>query len=128
MRRLAARGERLVQFAEGGSREVTEEGTMIGRIRESGQGKLGCIFWALLFVVGVMVAVKMIPVRAHVAELTDYAEEQAKWAGRSQPEAIRNRLYNKARELELPVAKEQEVEPVGKGEAPWMENAEEGDQ
>ena len=78
---------------------------MSGRRQQSGQGKLGCILWSLVFLVGILAAVKMVPVRARVAQLTDYAEEQAKWAGRQSADKIRTRLHNKARELDLPLQK-----------------------
>jgi hypothetical protein len=56
-----------------------------------------------------MAAVKMVPVRIAVGELTDYAAEQAKWAGNRPAEQIQGALVNKARELELPVTKENVV-------------------
>lgn len=91
-----------------GSRMIEiEERTMIARVRQSGEGKLGCIVWVLLFTIATMAAVKMIPIRVAVGELTDYASEQAKWAGGSESDAIKNRLYNKARQLDLPLSKEQ---------------------
>lgn len=77
----------------------------MGRWSQSGQGKLGCILWTLVLAVGILAAVKMIPVRVRVAELTDYAEEQAKWAGGQSADKIRTRLHNKAQELDLPLAK-----------------------
>lgn len=86
--------------------ERLEEETTVARVRQAGQGKIGCILWILAFAIGAMAAAKMIPVRVKVGELTDYASEQAKWAGGSQPDKIRQRLYNKARELGLPLEKD----------------------
>lgn len=80
---------------------------MVTRIRQSGQGKLGCIVWVLLFVIGAMAASKMIPIRMKVGQLTDFAAGQAERAGRAPADTIRNRLFKKAQELDLPVAKEQ---------------------
>ena len=79
----------------------------MARLRQAGQGKIGCVLWVLAFTIAAMAAFKMIPVRIKVGELTDYASEQAKWAASQEAEKIRTRLHNKARELELPVAKEQ---------------------
>jgi hypothetical protein len=82
---------------------------MVARARQSGQGKFGCFLWILAFSIGLMAAVKMVPVRIAVGELTDYAAEQAKWAGNRPAEQIQGALVNKARELELPVTKENVV-------------------
>ena len=79
----------------------------MARVRQAGQGKIGCVLWVLAFVIAAMAATKMIPVRVKVGQLTDYASEQAKWAASQPADKIRTRLHNKARELELPVSKEQ---------------------
>ncbi|MDX1630313.1 MAG: hypothetical protein R3234_00470 [Thermoanaerobaculia bacterium] len=88
---------------------------MIGRRHQSGQGKLGCVLWTLVFLVAILAAVKMIPVRVRVAELTDYAEEQAKWARGQSADKIRERLHNKARQLDLPIEKKNIHVEKGRG-------------
>lgn len=71
--------------------------------RESGQGKVGCIIWALAFAVAALVAYKMIPIRVNVAELKDFMDEQAMFAYNAPPERLKKAIVDKARELELPI-------------------------
>jgi len=73
--------------------------------RQSGDGKLGCILWSLLLVVGGMIGWKAIPVKIASSELYDYMVEQAKFAQRSKPDALKERIYKKAREVNLPLDK-----------------------
>jgi hypothetical protein len=71
----------------------------------AGEGKLGCILWLALLLVGGMIAWKAIPVKIASAELQDFMVEQAKFAANSPAEAIQTRIFNKARDLDLPVDK-----------------------
>jgi hypothetical protein len=75
---------------------------MKGR-NQAGDSKIGCILWALLLAIGVLIAWKAIPVKIASSELYDYMVEQAKWAGGAPADVIQRRVYNKAIELGLPV-------------------------
>jgi hypothetical protein len=50
-----------------------------------------------------MIAWKVVPVRIKSSELSSYMEEQAKFAYRASPAALKKRIVAKARELRLPV-------------------------
>jgi len=71
-----------------------------------GQGKIGCIIWLLVLLAVVGVAAKLIPVKIRSAELYDFMEEQAMFAGRTKPDEIKKRILRRAEELELPLTKE----------------------
>jgi hypothetical protein len=82
--------------------------------RQAGDGKIGCILWALLLAIGVMIAWKAIPVKIASSELYDFMVEQAKWAAGAPADVIQRRVFNKAVELGLPVdAKKITVEKPG---------------
>ncbi len=80
----------------------------------SGEGRLGCVLWLSLLVGLIVVAWGAVPVTIHSAELYDYMDEQAKFAGRVTPEVLKKRILKRAVELELPVKeKDIKVERVG---------------
>ena len=70
-----------------------------------GQGKIGCIIWLLVLLAVVGIAAKLIPVKIRSAELYDFMEEQALFAGRTKPEEIKKRILRRAQELDLPLTK-----------------------
>jgi hypothetical protein len=70
-----------------------------------GQGKLGCVLWLLLLLAFVMVCYKVIPVKIRSAELYDFMEEQAMFAGRTKVEELKKRILDRARDLDLPLDK-----------------------
>jgi hypothetical protein len=73
---------------------------------ESGNGRIGCILWALGLAVVVLICWKAVPVKIASAELYDFMEEQAKFSGLSQ-EAMKKGILLRARELDLPVQEKQ---------------------
>jgi hypothetical protein len=79
------------------------------RARRAGDSKLGCAVWLLALVVVALICWKAIPVKLASAELYDYMEEQAKFAGNAPPEVLKKQILQKARELELPVSEKQLV-------------------
>jgi hypothetical protein len=72
----------------------------------AGEGRLGCMLWVALLVVGGLIAWKAIPVKIAAAELQDFMVEQAKFAAAATPETISGRIFNKARDLDLPLDKQ----------------------
>lgn len=70
-----------------------------------GQGKLGCILWLIVLLAVVGIAAKLIPIKIRSAELYDYMEEQAMFAGRAGTETLRKRILDRAKDLELPLDK-----------------------
>ena len=76
------------------------------RLRARGEGKIGCILWALVFAVVGLVAWKMIPVKIASSQLYDYMEDESKFAAGNTVETMKKRIIEKARELELPLKEE----------------------
>ncbi|MGE0640779.1 MAG: hypothetical protein AB7G12_04930 [Thermoanaerobaculia bacterium] len=76
---------------------------MAKRRGQAGEGKLGCILWSLLLLIGVMITWKAVPVKIATSELYDFMVEQAKWAGNTPAEVMQRRIFGKADELGLPV-------------------------
>lgn len=73
------------------------------RRSERGEGNLGCIVAVLIFAIVVVIAIKAVPAKLAVAELTDYAGELADRA--TSPgmtdEAIAQRILERANKLRL---------------------------
>lgn len=70
-----------------------------------GEGKIGCIIWVLVLLAVVGIAAKLIPIKIRSAELYDFMEEQAMFAGRRGPEDLKKSILRRAKELELPLTK-----------------------
>jgi hypothetical protein len=70
-----------------------------------GDGKIGCIIWLLALLAVIGIAAKLIPIKIRSAELYDFMEEQALFAGRRTPEQLKNAILGRAEELELPLDK-----------------------
>lgn len=73
------------------------------RLGSRGEGRLGCFLWAVVLGVGIMIAVKAIPVKLTDVEFGDFIEEQAQFSGRTSGEEIRGRILRKAQELKIPL-------------------------
>jgi hypothetical protein len=74
---------------------------------ERGEGRLGTMFALALLVVMIYLGFKVVPVMINSYTLKDFMEEEARFASvRRDDEEIRTRVFNKARELELPISKE----------------------
>ena len=70
---------------------------------QSGEGRIGCIIWVTLLAIGILVGSKMIPVKIATSQLYDFMDEQAKWAATTPPEVLRDRIFVKSNELNLPL-------------------------
>ena len=80
---------------------------MRSRAAERGSGNLGCILWALVLIIGVMVAWKAIPVKIASAEMYDYMDEVARTAGvNTTAEEVKKAILARAADLKLPVDKD----------------------
>ncbi len=72
--------------------------------RQAGEGIVGCVVWAALLGIVLLVAVKMLPVKVASAELEDFMVEQAKFVGRrANADRIKKAILDKADQLGLPV-------------------------
>ena len=79
-----------------------------------GQGKIGCILWLLVLAAVIGIAAKLIPIKIASAELSDFMEEQAMFAGRKGPEELKNRILSRAAQLDIPLKKKNlEVKRLG---------------
>jgi len=84
------------------------------RFAERGEGNFGCILWIAVLGLAVLIGVKMVPVKIASSQLYDYMEEQSKFAATAAPEALAKGIVGKAKDLELPVTKDDvKVERVG---------------
>lgn len=87
---------------------------MSRRVGERGEGNLGCILWAAALGLAILIAVKMVPIKIASSQLYDFMEQQAQFASGASPEAIAKSIVDKAKELDLPVVKEDvHVEKIG---------------
>lgn len=68
-----------------------------------GQGRFGCILWAVALGLAVLVAWKAVPVKLADVELADFIEQQVQFAGGSTDEQIRKRILQRAKELDIPL-------------------------
>jgi hypothetical protein len=73
---------------------------------QRGEGQLGCVFGALLLLIGIFIAYKMIPVKVKAAELRQVVVDQAKAAGTRGDDQIEKAILRKAEDLQLPVTKD----------------------
>lgn len=68
-----------------------------------GEGKLGCVIWALVFLLAGLIAYKALPVKLASAQLYDYMDDQARFGARTSAEALKDSIVRRAKELDLPV-------------------------
>ena len=79
---------------------------MNDRKRERGDGRVGFLISLALLGAGVFVGVKVIPVRVNAYEFRDFIQEECRFAAtRASDKEIYTRIYDKARELRLPLEK-----------------------
>lgn len=73
---------------------------------ERGEGRAGTIISLLILVVLIYLGIKYVPVMINSYSFRDYIEEEARYAAvRKGDEEIRDRVFQKATELTLPVDK-----------------------
>ena len=72
--------------------------------RERGEGRLGTLFALTLLAVLIYLGVKVVPVMVNTYAFRDFLQEEARFASvRKNDDEIRQRIFRKARELDLPV-------------------------
>ena len=82
---------------------------MRARRAEAGTGRIGCAIWAALLAVGVLIAIKVVPVKMKTSTFYDAMQEQAQFGSIKGDGAIQADLFRKAQELQLPLKKEEIV-------------------
>jgi hypothetical protein len=75
--------------------------------RERGEGKGSVIFWLLFLGMGAFVGMQVVPTKVATMQLKDYAEELCRFEPRKSGEFYQNALFNRAKDLDLPVEKKQ---------------------
>ncbi len=73
------------------------------RLGSCGEGRLGCILWMAVLGVGILIAMKAVPVKLTDVEFGDFLEEQAQFSGRTGGDELRRRILKKAKEMEIPL-------------------------
>lgn len=74
--------------------------------REAGEGNFGCIVGLVILVIAVMIAYKVIPVKANMADLRQVCIDEGKSAGQHNDSVIMKRILEKAQEVNLPVTED----------------------
>jgi hypothetical protein len=74
--------------------------------REAGEGNFGCIVGLVILVVAVIVAYKIIPIKANMADLRQVCIDEGKSAGQHSDTVIQKRILEKAQEVHLPVTED----------------------
>jgi hypothetical protein len=79
---------------------------MSDRTAERGDGRIGFLISLVLLGVGAFVVAKVVPVRVNAYEFRDFIQEECRFAAtRNHDEEIYKRIFDKARELKLPLDK-----------------------
>ena len=76
------------------------------RLRQAGEGKIGCIFWLILLLAVGYVSWQMVPVKMKSVDLEQFmvrAAERASLQQRNTEKALRTAIMNEADELNLPL-------------------------
>ena len=94
------------------------EGVGMSRKRERGAGKLKALVWLVILGSLVYVAVKVVPAYVDNYELEEAIKTEARFAAvnRKPTEEVREAIYRKVQELEIPARREDvHVESTGRG-------------
>jgi hypothetical protein len=79
-----------------------------------GEGNLGCILWAALLAIAILIAWKTIPAKLNSSEIYDFMEEQAKFAAQTPPEELKKAILVRAGQLGVSLDKDNvTVERIG---------------
>ncbi len=77
---------------------------------ENGEGKIGCIFWGLLGLIVLLIAVKVVPIKIATMKLEDHMLDLAMSQARHRDRSFFEReIYNKSRTLKLDIPRKQIV-------------------
>ncbi len=76
---------------------------------QRGKITLSAVFWTLVFLAAIYLSVKLIPVYVNNFQLQDAMQNEARLAvlSRRTPEQVRDSIFAKAQELELPLRRDQ---------------------
>ena len=73
---------------------------------QRGEGRIGLLLSLAVLGVGIFLGVKIIPVRIAAYEFSDFLQQECRYAAvRTVDEKVRQRILDKALELEIPLQK-----------------------
>jgi hypothetical protein len=73
---------------------------------EKGEGKAGCIFWLAILLAFSFIAYQAVPAKVNISDLEEFMTRQAESAGSASAEQIKDAILARARDLDLPVTKD----------------------
>jgi hypothetical protein len=74
---------------------------------QSGEGRIGCIFWVLVLAVGALITWEMVPIKIRSSQFYDFMEDQASVATYDKnTEGMKKRILAKAVALDIPLDKD----------------------
>lgn len=77
------------------------------RVGQRGEGRIGCIFWALVLIIGVVAAWEIVPIKMRSMEFYDFMQDQASTATYDRnTDAIKKRILARAAALDIPLDKD----------------------
>ncbi len=73
---------------------------------QAGVGRAGCLVWMVIGAIVGLILYKVVPVKMHTSEFFDAMQEQCSFGSIKSDASIRDELYQKAADLNLPLRKE----------------------
>ncbi len=74
---------------------------------QRGESRAGCLLWVLVLLAGGLLAAKVVPVKIATHQLKDFIEDIAERHPRWKQNYALDKIYRRARELELPLKKKE---------------------
>lgn len=76
-------------------------------LSERGESRAGCLLWTLVLAAGILVSVRVVPVKIATIELQNKMEDAAQLMPRGTPRNFQDFIVQRAAELNLPITKKQ---------------------
>ncbi len=74
---------------------------------ERGESRLGCVIWTIVLAAGILISVRVIPIKIATIELKDKMEDAAQLMPRGTVRQYQTFILQRAQELNLPVTKKE---------------------
>ena len=71
-----------------------------------GEGKAGCIFWVAVLAAFLGIGYQAVPAKINISDLEEFMTRQAESAGSASGTQIRDSILARAKDLDLPVTKD----------------------
>ncbi len=76
-------------------------------LSERGESKAGCLIWTVVLAAGILISVRVIPIKIATIELKDKMEDAAQLMPRGTVKQYQTFIVQRAQELNLPVTKKE---------------------